>query len=454
VETLAANGEANADRDGEGAAVPPSKWPPRILTQPGSPGRSYCSTVGPSPAMGDTMRGHIRPCSYKKKDGTQVVRDDVWHVVIYEKRSGEQPRNTWHTVRGTRKDAEKQLTKLLRQKDTGEYVEPSRQTVGQYLEQWLTAVRPNIAAKTWQEYGGHLRRHVIPGLGRHRLDKLTPLAIQAFYARLQQEGRQNGEGGLSPQTVLHIHRILRKALQDAVDLEVLSRNPCAKVKPPQAQSREAPALDEEQTARVLEAARGTRMFIPVLLAASTGLRRGEILALSWTEVDLAAGTLNVRRSLEQTKDGMRFKQPKTSKSRRTVALPRFAVEELRRYKEEQAAARLIVGATYQSNGLVIAEEDGGPWKPDNFSREFIRFLKRTDVPRISFHGLRHSHVAMLIKQGTHLKTIADRMGHSTIVLTANTYGHLLGGVDQEAAERFDLAMRGRLGSGDKPSPEQ
>jgi integrase len=206
------------------------------------------------------------------------------------------------------------------------------------------------------------------------------------------------------------------------------------------------ALDETQTARLLSAARGTRLYVPIVLAIGTGMRRGEILAVRWRDADLVKGTLSVTQSLEQTAGNLRFKAPKTAKGRRVIALPSLVVDELVRHKGEQAQQRLLLGPGYQDCGLVVARADGSPVKPDRFTQEFLDLIRNHNLPRVRFHDLRHSHASQLFKQGVHPKIVSERLGHSTIGITLDTYSHLLPGMQEEAAERFDVALRAAMGN--------
>ena len=190
-------------------------------------------------------------------------------------------------MEGTRKDAERELVRLVHSLNKGEYVEPSKLTVAEYLERWLADyAKPNISGKTYERYAEIVYSNLSPALGHHTLTKLQPLHIQEFYSSALTSGRRSGDGGLSAQTVLHFHRVLHAALGQAVRWQLLIRNPAAAVRPPRPQRREMQVLSEADTATWLHAARGTRLWISVLLAVTTGMRRGEIAALDWPHVDL------------------------------------------------------------------------------------------------------------------------------------------------------------------------
>ena len=225
----------------------------------------------------------------------------------------------------------------------------------------------NFAAKTFERYAEIVRIHLKPAFGYLRLPKLQPLHIQGYYSKALSEGRRDGKGGLSAQTVLHHHRVLHGALRQAVRWQLLPRNPADAVGPPRPVRKEMKALDEAGTVSLLKAAKSSRLHRPIFLAVTTGLRRGELLALRWTALDLARGILSVRETLEQTREGLFFKQPKTPRSRRTVDPPGIVVDELRRLRSELLQQKLLLGPAYQDHDLVFPEPDGRPWAPDKLT---------------------------------------------------------------------------------------
>ncbi len=381
------------------------------------------------------MKGHIRQRGKKS-----------WAIVLELGRdSSDKRRQKWHTVRGTKKDAQRELVRLLNMVHTGAYVEPSRMTVAEYLEHWLQHyAKTNVAAKTFERYAEIVRLHLVPSFGQYVLPKLQPLHIQSCYSNALEKGRRDGRGGLSARTVLHHHRVLHEALQQAVKWQLLARNPADAVEPPRPQRKEMGALDERATAKLLNQAKGTRLHLPILLAVTTGLRRGELLGLRWQDVDLRVGVLAVRQSLEQTKNSIAFKQPKTQKARRTIALPRMTVEALRYHKTEQAKERLLVGPDYKDRGLVLARADGSPWKPDSFTSSYRSLVRRLGLSHIRFHDLRHTHATQLLRQGVHPKVVSERLGHSTVGITLDVYSHVLPGMQEDAARRVDAALRTAL----------
>ena len=218
------------------------------------------------------------------------------------------------------------------------------------------------------------------------------------------------------------------------------RNPAHAAKPPRPQRQQMTALDAAQTAALLKSLKADRLYIPVALAISTGMRRGEVLALKWAEVELECGQLMIARSLEQTKKGLGFKTPKTAKSRRRIALPKVAVRLLRAHKIAQARAKLRLGPAHQDHGLVCARPDGAPRPPSNFSTAFAAHIRRHKLPHVRFHDLRHTHATQLLKQGVHPKIVSERLGDSNIAITLDTYSHVLPGMQEEAIAALDASL--------------
>ena len=226
--------------------------------------------------------------------------------------------------------------------------------------------------------------------------------------------------------------MLREALQRTIKWRLLIRNPADAAEPPRPEKKEIQALDESQTAALLAKAEGSRFYGPILIAVTCGVRRGELLALRWQDADLSARKISVMQSLETTRDGIRFKPPKTARGRRSIALPQIAVDALRKHRAEQNKERLLFGKDYQDNGLIFAMPDGSPWAPDKFTSSYVSFTRRVGL-KVRFHDLRHSHATQLLRQGIHPKIVSERLGHSTIGITLDTYSHVLPGMQEEAA---------------------
>jgi integrase len=347
------------------------------------------------------------------------------------------------TVRGLRKDAERELRRMLQSLDDGTHIDPTRLTVREWFTSWLAAVRQEVSPRTHERYAELVEHFLAPALGNHPIGKLTPQHIADAYAALAIGGRRDGKpGGLSAQTRKHIHRVLHGALTVAVERQVIARNPAAvfRKRLPKVERREMTTLTADQTARLLDGIRQHRVYWPVMLALMTGMRRGEILALRWRNVDLAAGVLVVAEAMEHTKAGLRFKPPKSGKPR-AITLPAFAVEELRRRRVEQAEEMLRLGVRLNEDMLVCARVDGEPMLPTSLTHEFAKVSGSVEgVPRVRLHDTRHSHATMLLAEGAHVKVISERLGHSSIGITMDLYSHVTPTLQRDAAEKLDTAL--------------
>jgi integrase len=375
-----------------------------------------------------------------------------WSIVLYLGRdpiTGKK-KQSWRTVHGTKKDAERELNRLLHELDTGAYIDPSRLTVGEYLDKWLDYAKTNVSGKTYERYEGIVRDHLKPALGAHLLTKLQPLHVQAHYSASLKNGRKDGrDGGLSAQTVVHHHSVLREALNRAVKWGLVARNVADAVEPPRPEKFEMKAIDETQTAWLIEASERTRLYIPILLAVTTGMRRGEILALRWQDVELGHGFLTVRRSLQQTKaGGLKFKPTKGNRPR-PISIPQLLTDALTEHSAQQGARKAAFGSDFQDHDLVCCVEDGAIWKPSAFTSAYRDLLRRRKIRNIRFHDLRHSHASQLLRAGINPKVISERLGHSKVAFTLDVYSHLLPGMQEEAATKTDAGLRAALAR--KPS---
>jgi integrase len=240
-----------------------------------------------------------------------------------------------------------------------------------------------------------------------------------------------------------MHRVLRQALQQAVRWQLLARNPADVVRPPKIERVKMRALDAAESAALLEAIRSTRMFVPVMLALTCGMRRGEITALRWRAVDLGNAQVSVMASAEQTAAGVREKETKSGRAR-TVSLTGLAVEELRCHKARQAEELLRVGVRQTDDTHVVAQTDGQPLMPQSLTHEFARFIAGAKLPRVRFHDLRHSHATHLLANGVHPKIAQERLGHASVGTTLDLYSHVLPGMQADAASRVDAALKAAL----------
>lgn len=280
-----------------------------------------------------------------------------------------------------------------------------------------------------------LRCRALPGIGEICLQELHPLQLQELYSRLMVPKAAGGPG-LSGGTVRNLHLVLAQALGQAVRWRLIAVSPAAGVQPPRPRRPHRFVVDPPLLQRVVDAAADGPLETVVAIAASTGMRRGEILALRWADVSSDRSVLHVRRTLQPTRDGLMFEHPKTSRSRRTVALPAFAGPYLDRQKLAQQRRRDVC-AGWQEHDLVVDRSDGSPINPDTLSSGWRRFLKAHGLPQIRFHDLRHAHATLMLIQGVHPKVVSERLGHASVGITLDTYSHVLPSIQNEAVDAFD-----------------
>jgi integrase len=379
------------------------------------------------------MKGHIR----ERSPGHWAIVIDV-----RDPQTGKRKRR-WHSFRGTKREAQSECARLLTELKAGTAVQPSRLTVATFFERWLEHMQTQVSPRSHERYAELCRKNLAPLLGGVALTKLQPAQISQAYAKALASGRRDGKGGLSARTVTHMHRVLREALQQAVGWQLLARNPVDAAKPPKIEAAEMKTYDLEQTAKLLEKLRGGRMFIPVILAGLCGLRRGEIAALRWRHVDFEAGHISIEQSAEQTRTGVRYKPPKSGRAR-TVAMGATVAAELRAHRVAQAEALLSVGVRLTDDGFVVAQADGSPVQPNTLTHNWVQEWAKTRLPRIRFHDMRHSHATHMLKGGVHPKVASERLGHSKVSLTLDTYSHVLPSMQADAAALVDDALQSAL----------
>jgi len=374
----------------------------------------------------------------------QIIKrgDKTWLVRIFMGRGGAGKRRYMNkTIRGNKKDAEVFLSKTQTQISSGTFVEPSLLTLDEYLDKWLeAAARPRLSERTFGDYSEVLKRYVRPKLGSKTLSQLQPLEIQELYSEMQ--GRE-----LSSRTVRGTHVVLSSALKQAVRWRMLFVNPAQSVELPKRTRREMKALSPSEATAFLAAAKEDPLGLVFALGLVTGMRPEEYLALQWKDIDLQQGTATVQRTLcwrRQKGGGWYFGEPKTSQSRRTVPLPASIVRELGHHKAVQAETRLKKGAKYQTLDLVFATETGGPLHSENLAtRNFRAIRDRAKLPAsITPYSLRHTCATLLLLAGENPKVVSERLGHSSIVMTLDTYSHVLPSMQQAATEKLEKMLFG------------
>lgn len=387
-------------------------------------------------------RGHGEGSIRKRKDGKWEARATVGHTPEGK------PRRVSKYFK-TRKAAQDWLAQVAHEMHTGMFTEPAKITLGEWLGRWLETYQKNrVAVTTYELYEMLIRLHIGPAVGNIELSKLRPVDLQRLYIEKLQHGRVDGQGGLSEQTVRHIHNILHNSLNQAVKEGLLYRNPADATTPPKVPKREISPISKDQAQRFLESIKSDRLYAAFSLVLGTGLRRGEILGLKWDDVNFDKGTITVRRILVRarqdggkTKTALIFKEPKTVKSRRTIPLPAVVIRDLKRHRQRQNEEKLLLGATYQDNGLVFATADGRPVDPRNFIRRYTNLLKKAGIEHSRFHNWRHAFATILLELNAHPKVVQEMLGHSKIAQTLDTYSHVVPGLMEQAAAKLNSVLK-------------
>jgi len=384
------------------------------------------------------MKGHI-----------EQRGENSWRISIYlGKDHLGKKRFARETVRGTEEDAQMRLAALVIEVGRGRYSSPSKMTVAEFLDRWLEDYcRVSVRQSTYDMYEMLVRVHIAPEIGHVRLDKIAPLDIQGFIRRKTRGARADGKTGtLSPKTVKHIYSVLRAAFNRAVKWGLLPHSPVGAVDAPRCEKHSVSVWTDDEVRRFLAAAAGERLYAAYLLALGTGLRRGEILGLRWEDIDLARGMLSVRRSLVPTSQGNLLQEPKTAGSRRHVKMSPDLTDALVAHRSKQQEEKDLFQEAYNDLGLVFPSYTGTPLDPRNLARAFEKVIAVAGVPKISFHDLRHTHATMLLQAGVHPKVVAERLGHTEIGTTLDTYSHVLPSMQEEAALVIDRVVGNPVGN--------
>lgn len=378
-----------------------------------------------------SRRGHGEGSIYQRSDGRwagSISLEDGGRKTFYGK---------------TRKEVQEQLKTALHQQQQGTLVVAPQQKVETFLTQWLEDVHKHaVRPRTYERYESMLRLHLIPGIGQHQLQKLMPQHLQRFY-------KKKIEAGLSPTTVIGFHKMLHRALDKAVQWGLVSRNVCDAVEPPRRKRYEIQVLDQEQIQQFLVVVEGHRLEALFVLALATGMRRGEIMALKWQDVNFVTGTLQVRRILTHMparlngKGGYVEAEPKTEHSRRSIAIAPFALEKLREHRVRQLEAKLKAGPIWKENDLVFCSSVGGHLHTarDVFT-QFKQLLRKGGLPDIRFHDLRHSAATILLGLDIHPKVVQEMLGHSQISMTMDIYSHVMPTMQREAIGKLNEVLQG------------
>jgi integrase len=345
----------------------------------------------------------------------------------------------------TRKEAADKLASALRDHARGGFVAPHKRTFGEWLDTWLWDYKkPRLRPITFDSYEMLVRRHLKPSLGHLPLQDMRPDHLQRFYNNM-------AKNNFSARTIRYCHTIVHGALAQAERHQLVVRNVSKLTERPGETRKEMRTLTQAQVSgTLLPALANDRMFAAILLACGTGLRRGELLALRWQDVDLDAGLLHVRRTLVRVRnyDGgarktrLAFHEPKTAHSRRTIPLPEGCLVALRHHKARQAEERLLLGGAYHDEGLVFCLADGKPLDPRNFARSFAHMLTSAGLPQMRVHDLRHTFATLMLELGESPKTVQAMLGHSRVAITLDIYTHVSLELEKRAAARLNAVLLG------------
>jgi integrase len=371
-------------------------------------------------------RGNKEGSIYQDSDGRWRAAVDLGN------RNGKRARKLLSAR--TRAEVATKLTAVLRSEQLGLPIAPERQTVGQFLAQWLQDVaKRNARPKTISFYSDITKHHLVPGLGRYTLAKLGPQHVQAFM-------NERIEAGFAPRTVKHMRDTLRNALNVAAKWNLVIRNAASLVEPPRREKTQVRAFTPEEARRFLEAIRGHRLEAIFSLCLSVGLRQGEALGLRWEDLDFETRTLTIRYQLQRINGKLTLVEPKTEKSRRSISLPQIAVSALSAHQELQRQERELAGSRWIDTGMVFTTSTGTMLDKRCLLRAFYGIVRASGLKPFRFHDLRHSAATLLLAQGMHPRAVMELLGHSDFATTMNIYSHVIPAVQKELADRMDAIL--------------
>lgn len=330
------------------------------------------------------------------------------------------------------KEAEKRLAEMLHQIDTGFFIKPDKTLFSEYLKTWvIDYVKPNLSPRGYERYDGIIKKNIITAFNNITLTQLKPEHLQKYY---------NGmlERGLSPRTIRYHHSVIHKALKMAMKRGYLNHNVADAVEMPKIKQKEMQVWNEGEINKFLESAKNSPYYELFNLALFTGMRRSELLGLQWKDIDLVYGQISVNKGLHHLKDGtFVFTQPKSEKSRRTIALAPSTSLMLKSLWESRVIEGMMVKLAINEDSLVFCMPDGRPLRPNTITRAWETQALKAEVKVIRLHDARHTHASIMLKQGIHPKIVQERLGHSSIEMTLDIYSHVAPGMQEAAAKRFD-----------------
>lgn len=373
--------------------------------------------------MARNRRGRGEGSVYQRADGKWCATISAGYTA-----NGRRRRRTMFG--GTKQAVQEELARVQLTLLEGTFIEPSKLKIADYLDRWLDdAAKPTIRATTYASYRVIINNHIKPKIGGVTLSKLTPVHVQAMYFALEREGA-------SPRLRQLTHAVLSRALKQALKWDLVLRNVCNAVDPPRVPKRNVAVLSRDQVATLLEAAKGDRLETLLLVAIGTGMRLGELFALQWENVDLERAAIHVRHTLVEIGGTLTLSEPKTSKSRRRIDLPKSVVTALRAHRERTH------GEGFSDAPWVFCNTTGGPLRRSHYhANVFKPLLKAASLPMIRFHDLRHTSASLLLSAGVHPKVVQERLGHSQIGITLDIYSHVLPTMGLEAAAKLETMLK-------------
>jgi len=377
--------------------------------------------------------------------GSVVKKGNRYYVVIEDQDpdTGDRKRR-WHSGFGTKAEAEDERIRLVAAQQTGGYIPPSADTVGEYLEIWLTTINATVRATTLASYEVQVRR-ALPYLAAVPLQKVTGSLLNNMYGQLLESGRADGSGGLSTASVRRVHAMLHRAFRDAMRWNHLSRNPADAADPPKERGslqRPFRTWTAVQLRQSLQHVRDDRLYAAYVLAAMTGMRRGEVLGLRWSDVDLELSRIAIEQTLVTVGHDLLVSTPKSAKGRRSVDLDVGTATILREHAGRQADEIGKADELWQDSDLVFTDPIGRPVHPNTFTKQFRQQIAAAALPRIRLHDLRHTHATLALKSGQHAKVVSERLGHATVAFTLDVYSHVVPGMQKQLADQFGAMVFG------------
>ena len=382
-----------------------------------------------------------------------------WRLIVScgVDRHGKQIKQTRTVQTSSRRQAEKLLAAFVTEVENGHFVTTSKLTLKDFVDRWLKEYgEKHLAPKTLARYKDILQKRILPAMGHLRIDKIRPIHLLEFYNNLSEPGlRLDGkEGALSPRTIQMHHRVLSAVLQDAVEWQIITDNPCTRVSSPKAKTPAIKILNEQQTAILIAGLDEVPLKWKVLclLALSAGLRLGELMGLEWSHVDFAKQTLSVVQTSQYVSGiGIFTKGTKNTSSDRLIALPESVIELLRSFQEAQATERENLKNLWHDSDRLFTRWNGEPMHPSSFNHWLRKYCAERNLPRISPHAFRHMSATLLLNAGISLKNVSGRLGHSKTSTTGDIYSHFLKSVDKLAADTMGKILEST--PSEKKSPD-